>query len=95
MNDGEIVARITHDYIAEPGQGNHVGLAFIEAVPSGPKVRFRLKDDDDIVYYKGWLYDDDEGDTQFRVLEWAQRDSGCTYIEIWDKEKKKWTQIIG
>lgn len=57
------------------------------------QVRFRCKDDDGEVYYGGWLLNDHDGLVQYAVLEWAQRDAGCTTIEV--KINGKWVQEIG
>ncbi len=57
------------------------------------KVRFRCKDDDGEIYYKGWLYNDGLGCVQMVVLEWTQRDAGCTTIEV--KLDGEWVQEIG
>lgn len=58
------------------------------------KTRFRCKDDDGIVYYGGWLYNDPDCEVQFTVLQWCQNDAGCTTIEIKD-DNRNWRQEIG
>ena len=42
---------------------------------------FRLYDDDDNLYYSGYLHKDMEGEDEFIPLDWAMYDSGCTYIK--------------
>lgn len=46
------------------------------------KIDFKLYDDDNELYYEGWLIDDDEAIVQQFVLRWAEADSGCTLIEV-------------
>lgn len=46
------------------------------------KTKFKLYDDDDELYYSGWLYNDDQCIVQQFVLKWAEADSGCTTILI-------------
>ena len=55
-------------------------------------IRFRLKDDDEEVYYSGRLHDDDECENQLRALEFGTMDAGCTIIEV--KRFGQWQQEI-
>ena len=71
-----------------------VDLNVVDAIKS-PKVRFRCLDDDGVVYYGGWLYDDDMSEVQFAVLDWAKYDAGCTTIEVKDSSTNEWRQDIG
>lgn len=102
------VARIDRDYIQEelttPSRVGESWLAKDFGSPSiatdepdqwdkYPKIRFRCKDDDGEIYYGGWLLNDPDGLVQFCVLEWTQRDAGCTTIEV--KLDGKWVQEIG
>ena len=57
------------------------------------KTRFRLKDDDGIVYFSGWLLNDDYCAVQQTVLSWAEWYAGCTTIEV--RENGEWKQEIG
>jgi hypothetical protein len=66
----------------------------IEEPKEANKVKFRLYDDDDELYYTGWLYNDDQALVQQFVLDWAKADSGCTRIMV-NIRGKGWTQEIG
>lgn len=57
------------------------------------KTRFRLLDDDDIVYFSGWLLNDDWAGVQQTVLSWATWYAGCTTIEV--RVDGKWEREIG
>lgn len=46
------------------------------------KLRFRLLDDDEEVYYGGWLYNDNDCEVQLKVLLWGMQYAGCTIIEV-------------
>lgn len=105
-----IAAAIDRDYInTEEGSSfNRVGKLFgyvskemflklfdsrdveLDAV----KTRFRCKDDDGIVYYGGWLYNDPDCEVQYEVLRWCQNDAGCTTIEV-KNDHGYWRQEIG
>lgn len=65
-----------------------------EELEALPNTKFRLYDDDDELYYSGWLKND-EGEllVQQFVLGWAMADSGCTYIKI--EHNGEWVQEIG
>lgn len=58
-----------------------------------PKTSFRLYDDDNELYYSGWLKDDHEALVQQFVLSWAMADSGCTRIDV--KKNGEWVTEIG
>jgi hypothetical protein len=59
-----------------------------------PETKFKLYDDDDELYYSGWLKNDEaELMVQQFVLAWAMADSGCTYIKI--EYNGEWVQEIG
>lgn len=60
----------------------------------GGTTRFRLKDDDGVTYYGGWLYDDVDCLMQTFILKWAESWAGCTTIEIKDINGR-WQQVIG
>lgn len=98
-----LVAKIDRDYInLRDSEYNRVGkefelngLGFESVFPNGltTKIRFRVLDDDDIVYYGGWLYNDLECEVQQHVIEWAERDAGAVKIQIWTDEG--WIYEIG
>lgn len=80
---------ITQDVISEGestavGRGNHKGP--MVALP----FEFRLKDDDDNVYYYGRANECDSEEA-FEPLDWAMNDSGCTSIEY--KLESGWEQL--
>jgi hypothetical protein len=54
--------------------------------------KFRLYDDDGILYYEGRLIDDEWGDSQDWALEWGKYDAGCTTIKV--LIGRKWKQEI-
>lgn len=67
------------------------------------RVRFRLYDGDDILYYEGQLDDDDRCENQLDALEWGKGYAGCTTIKvkrmyrevITDTVAHEWKQEIG
>lgn len=59
-----------------------------------PDTKFKLYDDDNELYYSGWLKDDGgELLVQQFVLAWAMADSGCTSIKT--ERNGEWVQEIG
>lgn len=97
------VAEIERDYLTNKGDPYyrvgkefHILDQYAESINAGdaPKTRFRLKDDDEEVYYGGWLFNDADCEVQFEVLRWAMVDSGCTIIEI-KNDNGNWRQEIG
>tara|TARA_R110000803_G_scaffold10308_6_gene31713 strand:- start:6939 stop:7217 length:279 start_codon:yes stop_codon:yes gene_type:complete len=52
----------------------------------GYNVFFKLYDDDDTLYYSGYLHEDEED--EFAPLDWAMADSGCTDIKYRGKDGK-------
>lgn len=104
-----IVARIDRDYLYDGKDSipNHVGTHWtsgtvMEHMDLGQvdtdyfpteQTRFRLLDDDDEVYYEGWLLNDWECAVQITVLSWGTYDSGCTTIEV--KKNDEWVREIG
>lgn len=56
------------------------------------KIRFRCKDDDGIVYYGGWLVENDACDAQDSVLEFTMGDAGCVEVQV--KRNGKWETEI-
>ena len=86
--------KIDRDYIAEPGEPSRVGVSGeVLHYSSIPKIRFRMLDDDSIVYYGGWLNDDPDCANQFSALSFGTYDAGCTTIEV--KREGEWVQEIG
>jgi hypothetical protein len=48
---------------------------------------FELFDDDDNLYYTGYMHEDIED--EFQPLDWAMYDSGCTYMKVRNPVTKK------
>jgi hypothetical protein len=48
---------------------------------------FKLYDDDDILYYSGYLHEKVED--EFAPLDWGMYDSGCTSIKLRNKKTGK------
>ena len=46
----------------------------------GYNIFFKLYDDDDILYYSGYLHENEED--EFAPLDWGMADSGCTRIDV-------------
>ena len=59
------------------------------------KTKFKLFDDDDELYYSGWLLNDAECIVQSFVQKWAEADSGCTTILIYKDSEAGFVQEIG
>lgn len=59
------------------------------------KTKFKLYDDDDELYYEGWLLNDDWCIVQQFVLKWAEVDSGCTLITVYKDAEAGYVQEIG
>jgi hypothetical protein len=72
-------AIITKDSIPD-GEYNNKILTLDEEGTT--RKRFRLYDDDEILYYSGYFYDDDECLNQMQLLDWGMYDSGCTIIKV-------------
>lgn len=51
--------------------------------PKNMQFKFRLKDDDGIIYCYGYSKTNDD-DKAFEPLDWAQPNYGCTTIEYYD-----------
>lgn len=52
-------------------------------------INFRIYDDDDILYFEGWMHEGIEDD--FAPLNWAMADSGATRIDL--QENGKWVTL--
>jgi hypothetical protein len=70
---------------------DHLESKKIDQKQENQTVEFRLFDDDDILYFTGYmtqkLFDDDP----FTPLDWAMDDSGCTSMKI--KENGSWETL--
>lgn len=57
-------------------------------------IPIRLYDDDDVLYYSGWMTQEllDDGENAFDPLDWGTWNAGCTYMEY--KESGKDWQIL-
>lgn len=89
---------ITEDLLpdpdAEPGTyGNAVGVRSVnykEGQESELTEEFRIKDDDDVIYYYGKA----TPDTDFDPLDdFGMPNAGCTSIEYKDKATQKWAAL--
>ena len=58
------------------------------------KTTFKLYDNDDELYYEGWLLNDEECIVQQFVLKWAEVDSGCTVITVYKDSEAGYVQEI-
>lgn len=74
----------THYLLPPPGKKDKTEL---------PVIRFRLKDGDGEVYYRGYLHDDDGCENQESALMWGANDAGAAIIEV--LRDGKWVQEIG
>ena len=74
---------ITRDHLDR----EHMTIAQVKALKDeGYKTIFYLYDDDDILYYTGYLK---ETADEFEPLYWAMADSGCTYIKYRNRNTGK------
>lgn len=80
--------KIDRDYLAERDQDSDNSRAgFTVGVLNGDTFRFRLRDDDDIVYFGG-CFDaeaaehDDHSRGLYGALKWAEGDAGCTDLQV-------------
>lgn len=77
--------RIDRDYISGADEATEVGRASVEPLSDAPQYRFRLRDDDDEVYYGG-VFDMSHGDgdgadwesSPYGALKWSESYAGCT-----------------
>lgn len=76
---------------AWPDDVTNVTEAYLDYLP---ETKFRLYDDDEILYYSGWLKNDTDCMVQQFVLAWAMADSGCTIIKIFHPISNTWIQEI-
>ena len=71
------------------GVGNVLGHKINRDTPHA--LRFHLFDDDDNLYYSGWLVEPEDGDPELcpwlSAMNFGARDAGCTYITGADKSK--------
>lgn len=83
--------RITEDHISSPEEGKESNdwrdrKGWFNQNPQNVE-RFKLYDDDGILYYEGEAHNLVTG---FEPLEWAMWNAGCTYIEYYNPRKKTW-----
>ena len=61
-----------------------------ELLKDGKGLKFRLYDDDKILYYEGRMVGDFEGVGDFDPLDWAMYNAGCTGMKTYYKGKWEW-----
>ena len=69
---------ITQDHLNDEHANSLATVSRLKAL--GYTHHFRLYDDDDELYYSGYLYNEIED--EFEALDWGMADSGCTYTTI-------------
>lgn len=58
-----------------------------DALPKEEKVKIKLYDDDDNLYYDGMTSDINKSDTKaFAPLDWGRYYAGCAYMKYKDKD---------
>ena len=56
--------------------------------------RFRMSDDDGMVYYYGFYVGDRSSDDTFRPLDdFGRPNAGCVHIEYWNDVLKHWSEL--
>lgn len=70
-------------------------VSSIEALKIDPVTKFKLYDDDDELYYEGWLRNDPGCIVQMFVLAWGESYAGCTKITIYKNAEAGYVQEIG
>lgn len=78
--------RITKDII---GEGEQNGYSNTDDKNTVLKDKFRLYDDDGILYFEGESNNQDQ-EAAFIPLDWAMGNYGCTYIEYRDHDTGRW-----
>lgn len=86
---------ITKDLIFDPKWDERTRVGFNNFngtldVEKELPVKFRLLDDDKIVYYEGQMAKCDT-EAIFAPLDWAMNDAGCTELQIF--EKGSWVSV--
>lgn len=68
---------------------------FKEAFKARMNYEFQLYDDDGELYYEGMCLDLDDQDEEsaFGPLDWAEGDAGCTYMKWRKKGMKHWKDL--
>ena len=68
---------------------------FKRAFARGLNYEFRLFDDDGELYYEGKCKDLDQQDEEsaFAPLDWAEHDAGCTRMDYRKKGEKEWKTL--
>jgi len=72
-------AIITIDHLDGKINGKKINLSNNKDLE---RKRFKLYDDDDVIYYSGYFFDDEMCDNQDELLSWGMSDSGCTKIKV-------------
>lgn len=104
-----IVAHIERDWLASPDDVSRAGWEWtLEQMNSklawgeiddtdllNKKMQFRLRDEDNITHYTGWLLNDDECLIQECLSNWGARDTGGFIIEVRKDNTELWTMEIG
>lgn len=67
----------------DKGEDSAFGTTGAVSFGAPSRVRFRLYDDDGILYYEGVLDDDDQALNQMDVLKWGANHAGCTTIKVY------------
>ena len=80
-------------YWAGQNFGDDSGIPSEDTLDVLPVTRFKLYDDDGILYFSGWLKDDEDSMVQMFVGAWAAADSGCTTLKV--ERNGEWVQDIG
>ena len=76
---GSGYAIITKDHLDGENNGRKIKLSEHENLT---RKRFKLYDDDNVLYYSGYFFDDEMCDNQDDLLTWGRNDSGCTLIKV-------------
>lgn len=83
--------KIVKDYLAEQPVSYFESEVGRDQQYEGGQLKCRVGDDDGTKYYIA-LCDDDESMEHFH--DWAEYDSGCTWSEWYDEDKKEWRGFI-
>ena len=96
QNGDSIFWVITKDVL---GDGEHDGYSFAPKIAlDKPQVKallvhkFKLFDDDGILYYEGVATNQDS-ESAFEPLDWAMANDGCTEIQYYNEDTKEWETL--
>jgi hypothetical protein len=83
---------ITRDFASsENGEGNDVGKGNEEILKRNNKTKFKMYDDDDVLYYEGFMIENG-GEELFNPLDdFGMPNAGCTRIDI--LSNGQWEQV--